>query len=102
LLRGLETHPDRSSDKLVRLGLPFSPLFRYHREDKVAAETSAVPEPKGGIVKTQTYNSSFSSDWSYELFSWSAALVVVGIALLVASFLMRGNRPRHEEKVSRP
>jgi hypothetical protein len=91
--------PDRSSNTLFRLGLPFSPLFRFHREDRYEEKTSTTRAGEGAIrvksedgnlvdVKTVNFKSSSSFDWRLGFFSWSAAVAAVGAVLLVVSFLM--------------
>jgi hypothetical protein len=104
-LPGVGALPDRSSSTLVRLGLPFSPLYRYQREDSFSAETSTTPAAGGSVtvqsgeaaftgeVKTVKFSSGFSSSWRVEFLSWSAAVAAVGIVLVVVSFLARGRNP---------
>jgi hypothetical protein len=108
---GLGTLPDRTASTRLRVGLPFSPLFHYQREDIVTAESTTGPAA-GGVVpiksgdgtvigeakfdgegKFTMLNSKFSYNWRIEFFSWSAALAAIGAVLLVASFWPRGSRP---------
>jgi hypothetical protein len=102
---GFGTLPDRPSNTLVRVGLPFSPLFRYHRENSFSAESPAIPATgdritvKSGETKfigemtSVKFSSGSSASWRIEFLSWSAAAAALGILLLVCSFLVRRGRP---------
>jgi hypothetical protein len=65
----------------VRLGLPFSPVFRYRYERREPATSSFF---EGNRVEYSSASSWFSS-WGVYV-SLSAALVVAGAVLLVISF----------------
>jgi hypothetical protein len=106
-LPGAGAVADRTSITTVRLGLPFSPLLRYHQEERFMAE-SPIPSASKSNVSTKAEDMgppiarkpSESGDvsivtWRYEIqiLSWSTAVAGAGIILLVASFLVSGRRP---------
>ena len=77
----------------VRLGLPFSPLFRYHYERSDAAGSSMFE----GYRVEYSSSTSWSATWRIYV-SVSGALVVAGLVLVVVSFLRR-SRPRRPPPV---
>jgi hypothetical protein len=99
---------DAPSTTTVRLGLPFSPMFRYHREDRFSADTSSpaaseahitikTPDTKSPVeLKTVKFSARLSVEWRFEILSWSTAIAAAGIILLVVSSLGRGRRPAAE------
>jgi hypothetical protein len=67
----------------LRLGLPFSPLYRYHRESIDSAE-SVTMFGDGARIEASSI-SGYRSEWHIRFFSWSAALVLAGTVLIVVS-----------------
>jgi len=64
------------------IGLPFSPLFRSHRET-IEQPPSFTVDEDGRRVQSW-YLSSTVYSWEIRALSWSAALVCLGLVLLAA------------------
>lgn len=90
-LPGLGMSADRPSTTVVRVGLPFSPLFRYRRVIRFTTGPGPTSTARAGsgeaespvAVKTAQFVTSYSFDWRIELLSGSTALAAVGIVLLL-------------------
>ncbi|HEX5135439.1 MAG TPA: hypothetical protein VFY93_00575 [Planctomycetota bacterium] len=65
------------------LGLPFSPLFRAHRETVEQPPSHSIDED-GRRVQSSYFSSTVYS-WELRVFSWSAALVALGLVLIVVA-----------------
>jgi hypothetical protein len=69
------------------------------------AETSNPPVTEANIriktsdrkspveLKIVKFSTGFSTEWRFEILSWSTAVAAAGIILLLVSFLGRGRRP---------
>jgi hypothetical protein len=81
--------PITSSETVVSLGLPFSPLVAYH--DAYTWQSDGGTSTKAGrngqplFVKATTMRMNYTQRWSMEWISWSAALVVVAVGLLAVA-----------------
>ena len=95
-LPGLGTLPLEPSKTVLRLGLPFSPLFVYLRETTFEPQPGSAPvSANGGEVKIDfTGEIGFTHNWHFGFFSWSLALALLGAGLLVIAFWNVRNRSR--------
>jgi len=83
----------------IRLGLPCSPLLRYHEETATDSDvTLTQPDGRSFVAKSLSRQ---ASGWRLEFFSWSAALAVAGMVLLVLAFRRR-RRPAPVEPAGTP
>ena len=103
----LGTLPLEPSKTVLRVGLPFSPLFVYIRETTFesqpasasAAATGGEIEP-GGAVSGGEVNINFTGEigythnWHFGFFSWSLALALLGVGLLIIAFRNVRSRSR--------
>ena len=71
----------------LRLGLPFSPAFEWHRTTVESHGTTLTLED--GRQLTASSFSSTSWGFSVHVLSWSAALVLAGVVLLILSLRSR-------------
>ena len=104
------TLPEKSSKTVFRVGLPFSPLLTYHKEvtfepKQTSAPTSTIDrslkvdsDAAATNSEAKTFNFSgtigHTQEWRLGYFSWSVALTVLGVGLLIASFWNRGSHAR--------
>jgi len=106
-LPGLATLPLEPSKTVLRVGLPFSPLFVYLREITFESQPKSAPasatggeiEPggavSGGEVKIDfTGEIEYTHNWHIGFFSWSLALALIGVGLLIIAFWNERNRSR--------
>ncbi|MCK6459048.1 MAG: hypothetical protein L6Q95_04055 [Planctomycetes bacterium] len=68
----------------IRLGLPFSPLYRTYR-----SVDPPPPTPEDGSQNGTSWFFSTVYGWRMEPFSWSAALGIAGAALLFVALRRR-------------
>ena len=88
--------PLEPSKTVLRVGLPFSPLFVYRKETTFEPQPTSEPtsatggdiEP-GGAVSAGEVKINFSGEieyrenWHFGYFSWSLALALLGDGLLI-------------------
>ena len=103
----LGTLPLEPSKTVLRVGLPFSPLFVYLREitfesqpeitfesqpaSASAAATGGEIEPGGAVSGGEvtinfTGEIGYTQNWHFGFFSWSLALALLGVGLLIIAF----------------
>jgi hypothetical protein len=70
----------------IRLGLPFSPWLHWQSESR----TERGPDVAAG---TASFSTSISSKWGVEVFTWSTAALVGGIALFAVANFLRDPSP---------
>lgn len=101
------TLPLEPSKTVLRVGLPFSPLFVYQSETTFEPQPASAPASAngsetqpGGAVSSDEVKINFSGEigftrnWHFGFLSWSSALVLLGIGLLVVAFWNLRNRSR--------
>ena len=111
-LPGLGTLPLEPSKTVLRVGLPFSPLFVYLRETTFESQPASAPasanggetEPggavSGGDIKINfTGEIEFTRNWHFGFFSWSLALALLGVGLLFIAFWNVCSRSRARPNV---
>jgi hypothetical protein len=102
---GSGTPSGHSSRTVLRVGLPFSPLYEYEREEHLSVQTTTTTAPQGlvtgksGEARTvgETSTTQFSSGLAFHsrtaFFSGSTVVAVVGLIALGLSFLGRRRGP---------
>jgi hypothetical protein len=101
------TLPLEPSKTVLRVGLPFSPLFVYQTETTFEPQPASAPasanggasEPGGAVSSDEvkidfTGEIGFTRNWHLGFLSWSSALTLLGIGLLVITFWNLRNRSR--------
>ena len=108
----LGTLPLEPSKTVLRVGLPFSPLFVYLREITFESQPVSAPasvtggeiEPggaaSGGEVRIDfTGEIGYTQNWHFGFFSWSLALALLGVGLFVIAFWNTRSRSRERPDV---
>ena len=98
------TLPEGPSKTVLRLGLPFSPLLTYQKEITFEPKpTSAPASTIDGNTKVESGDAvsvnfsgtiGYTHDWRFGFFSWSVALAILGVGLLIISFWNHSSRTR--------
>jgi hypothetical protein len=89
------------------VGLPFSPLFVYLRETTFESQPASAPasatggeiEPGGAVSGGDvtinfTGEMGYTQNWHFGFFSWSLALALLGVGLLIIAFRNVRSRSR--------
>ena len=98
--------PISSSETVLSLGLPFSPLFVYH--DIYSWESSGDIPPKAGPDGQPVFTKGFTTRVQYtrrggiQWISWSSALVVLAWGLLALAGRRKDGRVPQPEVTLRP
>lgn len=106
------TLPEGPSKTVFRLGLPFSPLLTYQNEisfESNPARASAPASTIDGNTKDESGDAAsvsfsgtigYTHDWRFGFFSWSVALGILGVGLLILSFWNYSSRSRNAPDVA--
>lgn len=103
----LGTLPLQPSKTVLRLGLPFSPLFIYVSETTFESQPASAPasaaggenEPGGAVSAGEvrinfTGEIGYTQNWQFGFFSWSFALALLGAGLLIIALRSTRNHSR--------
>ena len=98
------TLPEGPSKTVFRLGLPFSPLLTYQKEITFEPKPTSAPastidgntkvEPGDAVSVTFSGTIGYTHDWRFGFFSWSVALAILGVGLLIISLWRHSSRIR--------
>jgi hypothetical protein len=106
---GEQTLPKETTRTVTRIGLPFSPLFTYEsrfdyseapksikikpEDGKVAAGLGSIAVQGPGQAEVTTFNFNYDLNSHLHITSWSTALALLGLVLLVAAWWRVARKP---------
>jgi hypothetical protein len=106
---GNQRLPKEATDTLLRIGLPFSPLFTYEthfdypqapkfttikpEDGKVTVGSASISTQGPGTAEMTVFNFNYSFNSHFNITAWSSALGLLGLVLLIVGLRGPGRKP---------